>query len=113
MGKFHGESYALKHKNPDLFNSIVHKFKESRYKYDIEGQFWDFQLRTGPKRAALAVRNSSLKDEIPESFLQKFESALENPHAYQKEKVIPIEPFATICHGDFLRNNIAFKYTVI
>lgn len=74
-------------------------------------EIWDAVMKVGPKRGTQAVRERrELKKVIPESFLKKIEALCVNPMKYMKAKVQPREPLATICHGDFLRNNIAFLY---
>lgn len=56
------------------------------------------------------MEKSELKNVIPKEFLKNLEELLEDPYAYQKKKTFSSGPFHTYCHGDFLRNNIAFKY---
>lgn len=47
---------------------------------------------------------------IEEEHLRRIEKQLDNSPVLCRELVQPVEPLAIICHGDFLRNNIAYKY---
>lgn len=58
----------------------------------------------------MSVREHNNELQIPEEFLQTLETILKNVIKYQKVKRLPVEPYAIFCHGDFLRNNVAFKY---
>lgn len=110
LGKFHGECYAIKESNHGLFEEIVKVFKEGRFDRMPNTQ-WELVLKASPKRGTQAVReNNELRRIIPESFLKKIEELCQNPWIYMKLKAQPHGPLANICHGDYLRNNICFKY---
>lgn len=110
LGRFHGECYGLKEQQRDLFESITGKFKEARYGADIGDLKWLEIMKTGPVRALKATRESIFNELIPDEFLQKLAKLGEDPWEYSKKRVVPEEPLAVICHGDYLRNNIAFKF---
>ena len=110
LGKFHGECYALKESNRGLFHIITKGFKESRYSRDVD-PIYGATMKVSPKRGTHAIReHPELKRIIPEEFLKKIDELSDDMWEYYKKIVQPREPLATICHGDFLRNNIAFKY---
>lgn len=52
----------------------------------------------------------STEDHIEEEHLNEIEKLLAFPAQLCKDLVQPVEPLAVICHGDYLRNNVAFKY---
>lgn len=104
--------YGLKQTDRDTFDTLVGQLQESRFRLEHSNPKWERKLRNGPKRAFKSVRNHpDSRKLVPESFLAKLEAMLDNTYQYQRDCVQPKEPLAVLCHGDFLRNNIAFKYS--
>ncbi|KAH8309046.1 hypothetical protein KR059_005376 [Drosophila kikkawai] len=108
LGKFHGFAYAIKHKNPDQFTQLTSELKESRYANDEIHHDWNITLKTSLKRAAKAV--ATYQPKIEEEFVKKLFFLISDYKSYGKQRVAPKEPLATLCHGDYVRNNVAYKY---
>lgn len=73
---------------------------------------WSQRLRLGPKRAAKAIRSHPEASKlIPDEYLKRLESLMEQPFACLLKMLSPKEPLAIVAHCDYLRNNIAFKYS--
>lgn len=103
--------YALKHTDRTAFDQLKSNLTESRFCKDFTAENYAQILRLGPKRAAQSVRNHPAASKIvPEEYLQRMETRMDDTFLYQKKKVTPKEPLAILAHGDFLRNNVAFRY---
>ncbi|XP_020803008.1 uncharacterized protein LOC110179729 [Drosophila serrata] len=108
LGQFHGFTYAIKHKNPEQFGQLTSELKESRYARDEINHEWNLTIQTGVKRAAKAV--ATYQPQIKEEFVRKLCFLMWDYVLYGKQRVAPREPLATLCHGDYVRNNVAYKY---
>lgn len=110
LGKFHGVFFALKHIDRSGFDRLKDNLIKSRFGNVPQKQFAQ-RLNIGPKRAVKTVRSHpDTSNTIPEEYLMRIEAVLENTFYYMKARILPKEPLAIVCHGDFLRNNIAFRY---
>ena len=103
LARFHATGYILKEKNPVEFFEIVKNIKNYRH--------------TPSNKIPLLINSVSsrimryLRKENQEPvFCEKIEKILSDSYSnviFGMSK--PVEPFATLCHGDFTRNNIFFK----
>ncbi|XP_052866667.1 uncharacterized protein LOC128272825 [Anopheles cruzii] len=110
LGRFHGECYGMKLVRPEQFVRIRQKFKESRYAAAITDQGWLTTMSIAARRALKSFAESRFSGRVPSEYLQKIGHLLGDPWAHSQRKVEPQEPLAVICHGDYLRNNMAFRY---
>lgn len=111
LGEFHGTMYALKLTDTETFTAMKNKLAMVKPNDSISRQ-WYLVLELSIRRATHSVRKSSesTSNVVPETFLKRLEEVLFGTHKYRCRRMKPIEPFAIICHGDYLRNNIAFRY---
>jgi len=108
LGRFHGFAYAMKHKNPEKFAQLTDNLKESRYANDNIHPEWKLTMKTSIDRAAKAV--ATYQPQIDEEFVKKFCFMISDYSQYGRQRVAPREPLATLCHGDYVRNNVAYRY---
>lgn len=104
--------YALKLTDIKTFNNMKNKLVGSRYREGGRTSIeWNMWMELGIRRATNSVRASKPAQSIvPESFLKRLEEVMYGAYNYRMKRMKPIEPNAIICHGDYLRNNIAFRY---
>ncbi|XP_034120059.1 uncharacterized protein LOC117578585 [Drosophila guanche] len=108
LGKFHGFTYAIKHKNLEKFKELTENLKESRYANDTIHPQYLVTLKASVQRALLAV--ATYQPQVDEDFVKKFVFLISDSVKYGRQRVAPREPLATLCHGDYVRNNVAYKY---
>lgn len=109
IGNFHGASYAMKHNDPAQFDALRSQLVNTRAKK--RGQL-QVTLRETSYRATSQIREHiNYADMVTESFLSDFEKLFgEKAFSFLDAKWKAKKPLAVICHGDFLRNNIAYRY---
>ncbi|XP_011166868.1 uncharacterized protein LOC105200820 [Solenopsis invicta] len=104
LGRFHGKGYVMKELQKDKFFDIMKQFQEARFGKTNE----EFRLLVNSQatRVVEYLRNHG----YDVTFCDKIEAVLLN--AFDRvmlETIKPLEPLATLCHGDFTLNNILFK----
>lgn len=104
LGRFHALSYAKKQENMEEFLKIVGKLKDVRWG-DEDEDSKKFMM-SAIQRGISPLIESGEHVEVLTGFLNK----LQDPHLFMRQLKTPEEPMAVICHGDFNRNNIFFKY---
>lgn len=112
LGKFHGASFALKYTDRTRFDTLWKKIGISVLENRLH-PLHEETIKNGVRRALKHFRESPDAAKVPEVFLQKLEHVMcedDNLYEYMRSRANPVEPMAVICHGDFLRNNVAFAY---
>ncbi|CAD7086981.1 unnamed protein product [Hermetia illucens] len=110
LGEFHGQGYGLKLSNPEKFKSVIGMIKQSKFLTDIPDT-WTNILTQSTERFKNNINKSELPKIIPQEFLDNLVNLMTDYVGLAKLVHKPVEPVSTICHGDYLRNNIAFKYS--
>ncbi|EDW61399.1 uncharacterized protein Dvir_GJ20324 [Drosophila virilis] len=108
LGMFHGFGYAMKHNQKDRFEQLTRHFRESRYANDVSNPEFELVEKTALKRVAKAT--ITYHPEVDKEFVKKFQQTVWNSVGYGRQRVAPKEPLSILCHGDYLRNNVAYKY---
>ncbi|XP_065367747.1 uncharacterized protein JhI-26 [Calliphora vicina] len=107
LAEFHAMGFAWRHQLPQQFQEFTKDLKESRYGSELH-PLWAISLRETIRRAIIATQK--YETSVDEKFLKNFAKLVGDNYHFGKELVKPREPLVTLCHGDYLRNNVAFKY---
>lgn len=103
--------YALKLADHTTFARMMNGLTEARFSADGPTSEWTLRLNFGVQRAIRAVDQcGAAKRTVPTAFLHRLAAIMPSVYNYQWNCVRPREPYAVICHGDYLRNNVAFRY---
>ncbi|XP_054286743.1 uncharacterized protein LOC129002741 [Macrosteles quadrilineatus] len=109
LGRFHALSYVAKKDNPTKFYEMVAKLKETSWD-EMRPGWGDTTIRKCFHRAMDPLITAGKHEKV----LRRLLSRLDRPGGvvgFMKELVAPEEPTAVLCHGDFCRNNMLFKYS--
>ncbi|KAL1450701.1 hypothetical protein WDU94_003034 [Cyamophila willieti] len=106
LGKFHASSYIAKHKNRNEFNKFVNMLRATGWTLP---EYWDIYpdfLNQHLLRGIEFLKN----DKKYARQILKFDAILKNPKERFFKLMKADENLAVICHGDFCKNNILYKY---
>ncbi|XP_016659178.1 uncharacterized protein LOC100166909 isoform X2 [Acyrthosiphon pisum] len=110
LAKFHGLSYTAKNKDPDRFQEIITDIRDTQF--DVDGQ-WIFKnnaLSRFGKRGVDQLLKRSGDLYRNNEHLRRFNVLIGDGDNSLRRALVPREPFSVLCHGDFNRNNVAFRY---
>lgn len=119
LARFHALSYAMKKKDPQSFFSRVvqevvpgkkyraeDKAREKLYAYAYLKTL-QFAALQPLEMFAVKYRNT---DDKYDSGAERLKTLLQDTVGVIRELLIPKEPLAVLCHGNFNMNNILFRY---
>lgn len=107
LGTFHGLSYKAKNANLEDFNKAIMHIIETRMFKDSTEE-WEYLYASSIDRASKPLLEKGEKVEEIKKFKEKLKKDI---YAYVHDVVTAVnEPMGVICHGDFCRNNVLFKY---
>ncbi|EGI63189.1 PREDICTED: uncharacterized protein LOC105148320 [Acromyrmex echinatior] len=102
IGRFHGKGYVMKELQKEKFFDIVRQFQGTKYD-NLEVKFI---INSQATRAVDYLRSHNHNA----AFCDKMEALLSNAFNEVINKILkPVEPLATMCHGDFTLSNMLFK----
>uniref|UniRef100_A0A1B6IPD5 CHK kinase-like domain-containing protein n=1 Tax=Homalodisca liturata TaxID=320908 RepID=A0A1B6IPD5_9HEMI len=105
LGAFHALSFAAKQSNLKDFTNLVKNLVETRFlEYNWEDA--EYMYAGALDRAAGPLLENGEKVEE----INHFKNKLKNSLMYFKSILTVQEPMGVICHGDFCRNNVLYKY---
>ncbi|RZF41815.1 hypothetical protein LSTR_LSTR005277 [Laodelphax striatellus] len=105
IGMFHALSYAKKHEGCGNELKILSKKFISKQSKERLSALSEFYYLCG-KRGVDPVVREGISVEVLSEFLKNYDDLFK----FYYSLVDAVEPEAVICHGDFCRNNIFFKY---
>ncbi|XP_060871621.1 uncharacterized protein LOC132945847 [Metopolophium dirhodum] len=110
LAKFHGLSYTAKYKDPDRFQKITMDIRDTQFDVDGKWLFKNNALSRFGKRGVdqLLERSGDLYRD--NEHLRRFNVLIGDGNNSLRRAMIPREPFSVVCHGDFNRNNVLFRY---
>lgn len=103
----------MKHTNPEGFNKIKNQLREGKFFNELDYLYpFNIVVENGPKRLFESMKKHQLEHKVPLDFVEHLMEIIGYPLDYEwKMCTYAKEPYAILSHGDFLRNNVAFKYS--
>ncbi|KAI5716758.1 hypothetical protein M8J76_011926 [Diaphorina citri] len=111
LGRFHGLSYIAKSRNRSKLTDVVGRIQETSWtdsriaNGDIQNDF----ISASVKRSIGKFDNDGY-EQYAEQLARLKKLIVDCPVRFMRDITTPKEPMAVVCHGDFCRNNILFKY---
>lgn len=105
LGAFHALSFIAKQSNSQAFNDISSEIIETKLFEDSREDAAYLYASTLDRAALPLLKRGVHVDEI-----HRFKNKLKDSYGYLAEVVAVQEPMGVICHGDFCRNNVLYKY---
>lgn len=106
LGRFHGMSFTAKQKDPVTFRKLVGNLREVQW--DEDG--WLVKGNGLKSLAMRGVRPLMEHERYRGGRLKGFLTMLREADRNLKLAMTPKEPFAVVCHGDYCKPNILFRY---
>ncbi|VVC43031.1 Protein of unknown function DUF227,CHK kinase-like,Protein kinase-like domain [Cinara cedri] len=112
LAKFHSLSYRAKHKDPERFAKIIADVQETHLRNDGDwfmcgGGHSVSKLLSAALNRLAQRRGVDDDDSRTCHFREKF---MNDMNGTLNRVMKPHEPLAILCHGDFNRNNLLFRY---
>uniref|UniRef100_A0A1B6DWE1 CHK kinase-like domain-containing protein n=1 Tax=Clastoptera arizonana TaxID=38151 RepID=A0A1B6DWE1_9HEMI len=106
LGKFHAMSYAAKLKHPkEFFTKVTNTLMECNW---VNGKDGVCHIQVLVK-STFERTVESLRNKYPDEIKQFFD--LINKKEFFLDLVKPEEPISVVCHGDFVSNNMMYRYS--
>lgn len=104
LGEFHGASFVSKHQDEQIFKTAVSNLAEAKFE-ESKKEYINFFYSENAKRGVLPLLEAGEHVEILTRFLDRLRDAYGTFVDIFSETEMSV-----LCHGDFCRNNILFKY---
>ena len=106
LARYHAVSYGLKKLETSRFDAMVKNISAQNFcQSSPEG--WNYFLKTTSYRG---IKYLEGRQEMDQATLDRLKNRLKHARKHLVELVEPKQPLAMLCHGEFLRNNILFRY---
>jgi hypothetical protein len=106
LARYHAVAYGMKTLEASAFHSMVNKFKAQNFPISSSQDSTHF-LKTTAYRG---VRYVEAQRALDQATLDRLKNRLDDAGQLFLNLMVPKEPLAVMCHGDFCRNNILFRY---
>jgi len=106
LARYHAVSYGMKKLETSRFHAMVKNIRTQKFGQSSHGDISYFFKTTSYR----AVKYLEGRQEMDQATVDRLKNRLEHAGQHLVELMEPKEPLAVLCHGDFCRNNILFRY---